>query len=582
MNTISIFSKSGCITLLFSCFLLLSFAQDKSKFNLKDRGLKVRENLGKAVLKVMTSKTDDLGLISAKVQYIAGMYPLYTEASDVSYYPESFEEGDHAISIIFLKNEGIGVYELEGTVTHNGQPMLYLGGGAYMIEVDPTDHSEKVIEVRSSSGKSATVKVNYIPEIEITKVKGEESLPVLDLADDLTFEYAPYFGDEKSEIRLAMMTDVAGARGWNQFQTLKEKEGEIKVPHESYANTQISSSAANSVQFNEGNNFLLAERRRIIESADIADKGDFANLEIQSIAYHAMPVIVKGKVDKRDASYIFMRQGLHFDKGELEIEMSKPNAVTGIPLSKASRFGLVSLAVSGTTLKTTTTESTRYVSMLNNSSVTTITTTTYQFPQLPSTHWQGMLEKFNAEFQKELMNEFKVKFADVDSITSSSFYSAFPTKEVNSESFVSETYANTKRTEPSTIGEIFGSLSTNMTTDKPDINLMKETKTDGLVNIQINFMVAANKDKKIVLVPEVRVSMNGRNEKGNNEEVTYGNLTIRAFDGVPFNADAVQANPELLFEVLRGPDLIEAIMFGLIRLQQKERELGFERIWELR
>lgn len=567
--------------MVFTC--LISVAQDESgdKFNLKERGLKVRENLGKAVLKVMTSKTNDLSLISAKAQYVVGMYPLYTDASDVDYYPENIEEGDHVLTLILMKNQGIGVYELDGTVTYNGQPLQYLGGGAYMIEIDPNDHSEKVLEVRTSSGKKATVKLNYIPQIQLKKVNGEESLPVIDLSKDLTFEYGPKYEDDKSEIRLAMMTDVAGARGWNQFQTLKERDGEIKVPSESYSNTQISSSAG-TVKFIDGNNFLLAERRKIIESSDIPDKGDFANLEIQSISYHAMPVIVTGKVDKRNASYILMRQNLGTDHGDVEIEISKPNAITGMPLSKASRFGLATLSVSGTTLKTTTTSSTRYTSMLNNSQIITTVTTTYQFPQLPSSDWQKALDIFYGNLKTMMLSEFNIKFADVDSITSAAAYRTFPTTESNSESFVSETYRETKRTQPSKLGEIFANVSTNMTTDQPDINLMKETSTDGLVNIEIHFNVAANNKGNIVLIPEVTLNMSGRNETGNNEPVVYGKIVIRGFDGVPFNSDAVKSNPKALYNVLRGDDLIFAIKYSMIRLQEKERELGFEKIWELR
>lgn len=579
MNLSGVFSKSGFVTLLCSCFLLLSFAQDKSKFNLKDRGLKLRENLGKQVLKVMTSKTDDLSKIKVIAYYVSGVYPTSTEASGMDFYPDDLKEGDHILGLNLMKNEGVGVYQLDGEITYNGQPLERLGGGGYLLEIDPNDHSPKTIVMKSSSGQTASFTVTYVPEVDIEKVNGEKSLPVIDVTEDLTFEYSPMFDDDLSEIRLAFLTDAAGARAWNYFETIKEREGEIRIPKESLATTEISSSAPGGVKFLQGNNYLLVERKRYKDTNEIGDIGPLADLRIESISYKAMPVIVKGKAKTKNGNFIMMREGHIFDRGEMEIEMSKPNVEFGIPLSMGSKFGVSALSISGSKLDKVSRASSRYVSLISKSKMLSPVPDGTNFPEIPKEHLQGFLDMFYDAFQVAMKKEFFVEFEDVNKITSSNFYSALPTESFPSSSLVNYTYKSTKRVQPTKLADVFNSDAAKESEEKPDLNLMNQQDIDGLVNIEINFKLAQNQQGELVLIPEAIISINGRDENGAKKEVVYGTVAARAFHGVPLDLDKLRTGPEELYRFLRGDELIYGLKFGLIRIQQKERELGFEQIW---
>jgi hypothetical protein len=62
-------------------------------------------------------------------------------------------------------------------------------------------------------------------------------------------------------------------------------------------------------------------------------------------SYSTWPVIVKGRQEDGILTQLYFSGA--FNDGNIGFEVHKPNAQTGIPLSRASKFGLISLTLKG-------------------------------------------------------------------------------------------------------------------------------------------------------------------------------------------------------------------------------------------
>src|ERR1700704_5279695 len=102
--------------------------------------------------------------------------------------------------------------------------------------------------------------------------------------------------------------------------------------------------------------------------------------------------------------------------------------------------------------------------------------------------------------------------------------------------------------------------------------MMKEINVDGLLSMSLKLTVGGNKDGKIILSPELRISIIGRDENNNNKQGTYlmGLLTA---PGTPFNPDAVKTDKNVLIAACSMPALMEALDKALSTLKAKEGEL---------
>ena len=63
--------------------------------------------------------------------------------------------------------------------------------------------------------------------------------------------------------------------------------------------------------------------------------------------------------------------------------------------------------------------------------------------------------------------------------------------------------------------------------------------------------------------------------------MTYANGLVTRSTGNPFNGDLVALSPEALADACSIDQLVEGLLASLKALQEKEVELGYERIWNM-
>lgn len=576
--------KKNLFVLLATLCIGLTYSQEKeSRFKIKKPTLNIREKLGNIAGNMMTSNTQELDEAVAKTYIITGIYPPEINTSASKLFPKGTIEGDYMVGVTFMKGEGMGMYEIDGLVTCEGKEMEYKGLGSYLTVFRSPFTTPKEIKIKTASGDVANFSLKPIAKVEIVSVNGEVSQPILNLDEDIKLTYTNPPGSEGTRIRVSLITDVAGARALNRFASFDagtEEEVTVTIPKESLSNPEIVGSVDGVGNYNKGENYLIVEREFITERDKMDDSqnvGDLQTAEIRATSFASMSVIVRGK--QEESVYSSIKVNIKEDNG-IGYSFYKPNANSGIPLSKGSKFGLTSFTLEGNTYEKNTTTSER--AGYGNTRLTTTTTITYQFPQLADSHWEFVMDKVYKGLVDFMKSEYNIEFVPVETITGTADYSTlFPAAIDNTEKIVRTSYKGTQRTDAKSIGEILGSVSSNTTSDNSVVNMMKEADVDGLVSMHLKFQVAGNSDGKVILIPSLTLNIIGRDETNNNKQGTYANGYVVNTNGNPFNADLVKANSEALAKACSTDEIIKALADGIMHLRAKEIQLGYDKIWNI-
>lgn len=557
--------------------------KERKGFNIKKPNLRIGEKIGSLAGNLMTAKTSDLGLTVLKTSMVCGIYPPEIKTSEAKYFPDNTQEGDFFVSITFMKNAGMGMYQILGDVTCDGQAMEYVGLGSYSSHFPGGILHPKTIHVTTETGGEASITLTPTPGVDIVSINGESTLPILDMEEDIVLEYFNPKGSENTRIRISLITDVAGARALNHFADFPAGElglQKITIPAASLASPEIAGQL-NAGNFNKGENFLIVEREIITERDQMGDEqklDQVGTAEIKVRAYAAKPVIVKGKQD--GGLLVSMRVNGELPNG-VGFDVYKPNASTGIPFNMASAMGLVSFTLTGDTYNSETTESSSsWVVGDTKYTRTTTSTTTHQFPQLPDEQWEGMMDVLYANLTGWMGSNMGIEAVPVSAVTSTTQYpTLFPPKDKNTYAKVSCAYAGTNRVDPSGLVEIFSGVSSNITSDVPMVNMMKESNTDMLLSLKLDLRVGGDGDGHVVLLPTLSYSLYGRDETNSSKQGMYAQGVIRKNGGVPFNETMVQLSPTALAEACSVPELLAAMQQSILQLQAKEIELGYQEVW---
>ncbi len=555
---------------------------EKKKFKFKKPNLKLREKLGDMAGNAMTGKTDDLYLTAPIVSLVTGIYSPETKTSTSKYLPDNVVEGDQLISVTFMKNSGMGMMKIKGDVKHEDTPLEYVGLGSYMHVFEKPVDGPRSINVTTETGDKATYILFPVPTIEIIEVNGDATFPIVDLTEDLHLKVSHTPEAEGTIVRVGIPANIAGARAINYFAEFKATDKEVVIPKESFSNLMYSGEL-NTGQIDKGLTFLIVTREKLLEESEIDATnrtGNATGVKFISTSNCSKRILVKGKQENGLITEVKF-SGRFKDK--LSYSISKPNANTGIPLSRASKFGLASLTLNGKTYKKETVKGSDNVYSGGTTYTRTWTrTTTYSFPQLPDAYWENVMGIFYTKLQTMLNENFSVEFEDVDKVTSSSHYAQlFDGVEYNTTKGISKSYKNTKMMTPTSFSQAWKNRSSSQSSETPANMLMKDLGMDGLVSFNINFDIGANRDDKIVLLPQISFSIRGVDETKDYKTGTYAEGFITYKEGIPFSTEQLENDPNYLAEILSCDRIIDNLRFMLITLQQKEVELGFEKIWSI-
>ena len=560
-------------------FLLIPFLVLGQEENKKKKSL--GERFSTMTGKLMTQKSDNLGGVSINASVVSGLFDMRTEVTETKFYPAGTREGDHAVAVTFMKASGIGMVDLQGEVTSDGEPMTPVGLGTFIKVYPEPGYLPRKLAIRSASGETATFILNPVPEIEIIGINGLTDMPIIDLAEDLTVSYINPPGSENTTVSAGLLTDFMGTRSINFFADFPAGEGTVTIPKESFSNASISGKLG-AGQFNKGKNFLVLRRQVSLTDAELGpeqQKGPIASTTLQSVAYSSWPVIVKGKQEQGVITELSFAG--KFSQEKIGYEVFKPNARTGIPFSRGSNFGLASLTVNGTLYKKETEVTSNSWEFGNTRYTrTTTVTTTLQFPQLPGIHWDNLLEAFYNKMTDLFREKYNIDFVAVERVTWTKDYKTlFPVEPVDTYVKLTKNYRDTRRTSPKKLGEAFAALNSSVTGENPMQLMMREAGIDGLVSVEINFRIATDKADRVVLIPSIDFAIRGMDENRDNKYGVYAEGTMTFQEGIPFNEKAVRDDANSLIKVLNVNQMIACLDHIIGNLKTRETEMGFDKIW---
>ena len=105
---------------------------------------------GNMTAKLLTAKTADLSNASVQVRFIRNLYQTEAQTTEVKHVSAIWQPGANVAVINFLKREGIGMYEIDGTVKLNGELLTHLGSGAYGKVLPADDLSPQTFIIDNS------------------------------------------------------------------------------------------------------------------------------------------------------------------------------------------------------------------------------------------------------------------------------------------------------------------------------------------------------------------------------------------------------------------------------------------------
>lgn len=537
----------------------------------------VQQQIGKVALKFMTKKEKDFANIAAIGKYDINLYPADVGISTLG--TEDWEAGQNAVGVQFVKPEGgIGLISLDGTVSIDGVEAKSYGGGVYMALFDNSDTSPKTVRVENVDGQATEFTLNAPSHVSIKSINGVSEGAEINLNESLEIELEYSADAEGKRVQFALITSAVGAKGFAYFQSTLVK-GKVIIPADAFKHKHITGGGPTGkdvTNWVKGENHLQVV---LIEQDREAVAAPFAYFKEMGTSYDTVPVTVTGDTEGR--TWVRVKGDSEENSGEFKYNSTSSNAWSARPLNtNIGRIGIASLSVSGT-LYQQETETSEETSWDRSYRTITTTTTTYQFPELDDVYWDQFLENIYSDLVEMLENEYGASVVDVNQITSNSIYDEFftPTDE-NTQEYIAKNLRDTKRLIPNTLGEMLGEATTAMVADGGTMpRLIRDMNMDALMDVVINYQVAAQEGDKIVLVPNISYRITGQSQAFDGTASTWLQGSIQG-PGVAFS-ESEFSDLNALNRIGQKDVIIKLIKQSISELTAIQSEFGYDNVWNV-
>lgn len=538
------------------------------------------KGMGEAAANLTTEKTASISNVALKAQYITNLFPLETQETGLQYIGEAWQPGKNALVLVLYKQKGVGTYEIDGTIGYRNagskdafKPVNKVLAGSYAAILEAGDTSPKEIQIETSTGQRLSFTATPAPPVKISKINGQASGANVDLSKDVVLELENPGNDVSSRLSVSLLTTVLGVKTFVDVGNFKPAS-KIVIPAAAFRHPAVSASSQGFVGFDPGPNYLRVERYQVRGSETLKERTIPAFQNIGA-SWSTVPVTVSGGA--RDQSKLEVRGEMPVAGKKFYYDAFVPNAFYGRPFSSGKNFAVASLQVDGSLLKTETFQGERYG--LGYKIITT-TTITKQFPQLPDGHWDQLMQTLHTDLAGWLKQKYGINMVPTEKVVKAASYAELeePAEE-NSERFIKRSYKGSKHLMPASFTGALGAFSSTFASDRPLSRLMKETATDGLINLGLSLQVASDENGHIVLVPVLNYQVYGPPNGYVVGPTIYASGRVIG-TGTPFSEKEL-SNSANLARVVQIKELMSGLQKALGELEAKEREAGYQSIWAL-
>lgn len=527
--------------------------------------------LGSLAGNLMTQTTNNLNDVALMVSIAQNAYPKATGDIGPEYAKDQWKDGSTIAVVNFFKKKGIGFYKLDGTITIEGDTVLHQANGVYAKIIDqPT---KQTVKISTSSGQKFEATVHPIEPVKIKSINGGDTN--IDLSKDLTLEFDNTSGNKHQMAKLSIMSSYAGLKYFTEITTFKIKD-KVVFPKE------IWNHDPNPLGPTIGANYILIER---FDISPLSNE-NIGALQIISKSWDCAAVNLVGSAERLSISEKLKieqpnNKDLYFD-----VDVFKPSAHTGKPMVNGGKYAIVSLTVQATKLTQTRTNTTSSTQSYGTYSVTTTTTTvrSRQFPQFPEVFWDRMVENVYKDAVATLKSQYNVQIVPIENVLKAKAYEQLePIEDEFSKSEITKTYKGLKNLYPTSLSALLKNFSSTFASDRPEGRLMTELGVDGLIAITVDLEMPWFDDTAdLTLSPRMSMRIMGGANGYSYGPITYAQI-ISAGNGMPFDEAKINSSTgvQLLDQIVRREDMFAAVKQGFNLQDKKEKELGYEKIWNL-
>lgn len=546
--------------------------------------------LAKMALGLATSKTSDLSVCALQARYITNLYPKDANTFELPYYSMSWSESDDIVTVSCSARQGAELFQIEGTVQVDGQPMDAMPGGTYSKIIPKGERGPKTIQIVTNVGQKAEFQVKPTQPLNLISVNGSTDTATVDVTKDLVLK----FGDlptENTTIKVNLLTISGGMRNFASLGTYK-LEKELTVPAVAFKHPQLFvRSGSNSAS--EGR----TTGKTLTASSEYASEGNYVVVE----RFEEIPLKLNGVPTAEQLALGWSWKAAHVKgeatavpgivtSGELKSEnggvayvVTKPNAHLGKPLVKAKKFALVSLTINGRLKRETITE--EHVSSALKSTTTKHdfngqeiqgkgdTTNVWQFPKVPLAYWDSELEKFHADLTTLFQEEFGIDLVPFEQMTAAKAYQDFsPATDSFSEDSIQRPFRANRLLQGPRVG------SATFAHDRTDVQLMRELGVDGLVAVEVGVDLDIKKKQVNKLLSKVTYQIIGSPQDYSRLTTTYSEGEISTPEGIEFKNDEFK-DASAMSRVIRRAEIIKGLRVALKEEEATAKKLGYEALW---
>lgn len=539
----------------------------------------IMQQVGSLTGALLTGKTSNLSETSIQVFFLRNTYPIATQSIDVTYFKDTYRENENIVYIMVTDREGVGFFQIDGTVSIDGTVVQHIANGIYGKWIDKNDTSPKKVTIETVSGQKAEFTVSPPPPIKVVSVNGAKENAEVSIEKKLTLEMEAKDAKD-SEFTVSFLTSVMGINAFVDFGTFKYKD-KITIPAAMWTNPLSATSPTS------GSNWLKVERFNVTPTK-VSGVGAS---QIVGMSVDCFPVNITGEVEE---SWIgtLSEQGIQVndkiitgddDEKWMQYDLNKPNAFLGRPISSGKKFAMVSFSVRATKLQQSRTSvSSSTATYGNMQTTTTVTTTeTRTFPTLPDVFWDNLVNSLYADFKTILDKNYNIELIPVEDVLKAPSYKDLePISDNITTVEVEKSYKNTKNLIPTTLSAIIDAVSTTFASDRIDSRLLNELGVDGIIAVTIDLEMPW---ESFSLSPRMSIRIAGGPNGYKAGPTIYMQGVINGngtdLDEAKMNADHIMS---VLPNVIRQKDLMNALDVSFQKIKEEEKGKDYEVLWSLK
>lgn len=457
---------------------------------------------------------------------------------------EWINNGDFTMLQITSK-DAYQFYKYDGAIKVNGKELKHVSMGIHTATETPATSNKKITFEKNGAVEGSFEVPVPAKNVKLLTINGQTKDAKVDFTKDVVLEFANYSSNPGSLLRIDVITSQIGIRTLSLVCYVKPA-AKVTIPAAAFRNIE------NSNNFNFKNSYLSVGDQLLVKAINPTGKIPQSQMVITG-SNDGMWINV---TDSKDNS-----KGIKFESGNASV--IKMNAAQAPPLSFAKNIAVSSFYTYGTTQL--------YDRSTNNWTKST-TTKTIDFPQIPDSYLDAVLEEMYKKFTATLVEVNGSAVMPTAAVTAAPSYEntmKFMKDEVNTEGEFLRVYNNLYplRTLTSVANGYYGESA-----------LIKDTKADAL--LKVSLACALSWEKKPEMTPYLKIELVGQSN-GDFRSFTGGTkyFTIN-ITGTPYELKKKEAVD--FAKVFQVDAFNQQFKKALQELKDKEAASGeYEAIWKL-